>query len=59
MLAAQWTGEWGDLDRFLLITLLIALLKVLSHLLLGVLEPLVCLLRIRSTLLDVAKTLIA
>ena len=38
---------------------MIALLKVLSHLLLGVLEPLVILLRIRSTLLDVAKTLIA
>ena len=59
MLTAEGAGKHGDLDSPLLIALLITLLEVLSHLLLGVLEPLVCLLRIRCILLDIAKTLIA
>ena len=59
MLTAEGAGEHGDLDSPLLIALLIALLEVLSHLLLGVLESLICLLRIRPTLLDIVKTLVA
>ena len=59
MLTAEGAGEHGDLDSPLLIALLIALLEVLGHLLLGVLESLICLLRIRPTLLDIVKTLVA
>ena len=61
MLTAEGAGEHGDLDSPLLIALLIALLEVLSHLLLGVLKSLICLLRIRPrpTLLDIVKTLVA
>ena len=62
MLAAQRAREHGDLDSPLLIALgilLIALLEVLSHLLLRVLEALVCLLRIRPTLLYIVETLVA
>ena len=59
MLTAEGAGEHGDLDSPLLIALLIALLEVLSHLLLGVLESLICLLRIGPTLLHIVKTLVA
>ena len=62
MLAAERAGAHGDLDSPLLVALrilLIALLEVLSHLLLRVLEALVCLLRIGPTLLHIVKTLVA
>ena len=59
VLTAEGAGEHGYLDSPLLIALLISLLEVLSHLLLGVLEPLVYLLSVRCILLDIAKTLIA
>ena len=62
MLAAEGAGEHVDLDSPLLVILrllLIALLKILSHLLLGVLESLIYLLRIGCTLLHIAETLVA
>ena len=61
MLAAERTREHGDLDSPLLVALgilLIALLEVLSHLLLRVLEALVCLLRIRPTFLHIVEALV-
>ena len=66
MLAAERTRKHGDLDcpwliilLGIMMVLLVPMLKILSHLLPGVLEALVSLLRVGHTLLKVIETLIS
>ena len=50
-LLVVWLSNLGEL--------LFSLLKILGHLLLGILVPLVCLLEVRNPLLHIIKTLVA
>ena len=61
MLTAKGAGEHSHLNLPLLVgmgKLLVSLLKILDHLLLRVLVPLVCLLEVRHSLLHIVKTLV-